>query len=1193
MTDLLKLGKKVFTVSVVALTIVWSVGVAALVPTAVSAETCTVLKAGDLVKATGTSSVYLINSSLQRMYFFNSAVYHTWYKDFSTVQTVSATCLDNYSLSQTPVSTRPGSYLVKSTVTPAVFVVLPNNTREKLADEATAVALYGAKWGTFVLEFPDVYLASYAEVAGAVSTPSNGMLIKKANDNNVYQVVAGKLKLVVGDLAAFVATDVHTVSDATFATLAVDTGTVTSGSLIADPAQGALGNTGTSTGTTTTVITGNLTVSLAADSPVSGNVPALATQNPILKLNFTAGQADAVVTGLNVYRTGLSSDADLGTLYLMDGSSVLATNLGIASGKVMFSLASGLFTVKAGTTRTITLGADLNTASRDYAFSLNAATDVVATGMTVGGSFPISGNHLYTVTVTNPSLANLTINAGTIGGTTNAGTTNVLAGQFTLQAANSNVQVKSIKFTETGTINAATDLANIKLINGATQVGATVPALNADGTVTFDLSANPLLLTSGQTITLNLFADVISGVSRNFQFTVQRGYDVFTKDMTYNVGAVVYSNSAASFTVVPTGTNNRVSVSSGSLTMTRDASSPTSYVAKGSTNQILGAFSVKANGEAVRITGAEYHATWGTARVENTVFNNLKLVDDQGVQLGTTYTSVATGGALTASQNIALTNLNYVVAANTTRILYIKADVISNTGATTLGSTLTNLTAQGYTSLATITAGPSYGNTLSLSGTPWSLSLNNSVGAVQTVAGGTNLKVASFVLSAGPAEGVNLNTVALTTNGDLSTTFINLHVKVNGADFGTVQNNLANTATQYTFTATAPVAMAANTSVVVDVYVDSLTGMSFGAAKVVDLTATNASGATTYVPLGSSMNPSTLAGQNVTLNSAGVVTTSTSATPAITQQVAMGVTAVKVATLKLSDTNAENMNLTYVNIKDGGVQATSYNDIVNFRLMNGTNQVGTAIGSFSNTSGVRFILAIADQVAGKGLVPQNSNMTLDVLADVNTRTNGATSNDVHAYYIDEIGVQGAQSSSSTAVTGQVAGNAASLTVLRTTLLGDIQRTSVGNVDTSYVDNTISDGKVVAKLVFTAGPNDDATLSTITITPVGSEVAAASTTSVTYNFYDGSTLVGTQAMTSTAKTITLSNAGNVFTVGKGTSKVLTIKADLLTAGYAYNTNAKSYAVSITTPFFTFSDGDNGFNADTNRNTLPVSGPGMSF
>jgi hypothetical protein len=53
MTNLLKLGKKIFTVGVVATTIFWSLGVAALVPAVANAATetdCATLMAGDLVK---------------------------------------------------------------------------------------------------------------------------------------------------------------------------------------------------------------------------------------------------------------------------------------------------------------------------------------------------------------------------------------------------------------------------------------------------------------------------------------------------------------------------------------------------------------------------------------------------------------------------------------------------------------------------------------------------------------------------------------------------------------------------------------------------------------------------------------------------------------------------------------------------------------------------------------------------------------------------------------------------------------------------------------------------------------------------------------------------------------------------------------------------------------------------------------
>ncbi|MBI4993263.1 MAG: hypothetical protein HZC26_03990, partial [Candidatus Magasanikbacteria bacterium] len=85
MTDLLKIGKKVFTVSVVVMTILWSVGVSALVPLVAVAADCPELEAGDLFKVPGDSAVFYVNADMEKMYFFNSEVYHTWYDDFSGV----------------------------------------------------------------------------------------------------------------------------------------------------------------------------------------------------------------------------------------------------------------------------------------------------------------------------------------------------------------------------------------------------------------------------------------------------------------------------------------------------------------------------------------------------------------------------------------------------------------------------------------------------------------------------------------------------------------------------------------------------------------------------------------------------------------------------------------------------------------------------------------------------------------------------------------------------------------------------------------------------------------------------------------------------------------------------------------------------------------------------------------------------
>jgi hypothetical protein len=116
MNDVLKLGKKFFTVSVVVLTIMWSMGVAALMPALVMAVDCPALEAGDLFKVPGNTAVFLLNADMEAMYFPSSEVYHTWYTDFSGVQTISSLCSEAYPMpAKAPygVNYRAGSRLVK------------------------------------------------------------------------------------------------------------------------------------------------------------------------------------------------------------------------------------------------------------------------------------------------------------------------------------------------------------------------------------------------------------------------------------------------------------------------------------------------------------------------------------------------------------------------------------------------------------------------------------------------------------------------------------------------------------------------------------------------------------------------------------------------------------------------------------------------------------------------------------------------------------------------------------------------------------------------------------------------------------------------------------------------------------------------------------------------------------------------
>src|SRR3989339_1016840 len=112
MTDLLK---KIFTVSVVAMTIVWSMGLATLLPSVVVAATVVDpedIEAGDLITSVkdSTGAVYFITEDMERMYFPNEPVFKTWYANFDAVKKVDADMNDYWPTADNAVvAPRPGS----------------------------------------------------------------------------------------------------------------------------------------------------------------------------------------------------------------------------------------------------------------------------------------------------------------------------------------------------------------------------------------------------------------------------------------------------------------------------------------------------------------------------------------------------------------------------------------------------------------------------------------------------------------------------------------------------------------------------------------------------------------------------------------------------------------------------------------------------------------------------------------------------------------------------------------------------------------------------------------------------------------------------------------------------------------------------------------------------------------------------
>ncbi len=201
------------------------------------AETCTSLSAGDLFKVPTNSAVYLVNKDMKRMYFPNSEVYHTWYEDFSNITVIPNVCVDNYP-SGGGINFRPGSRLVKTTISPNVYAVGPGNMKHKIASEEVAKDLYGENWASVVRDLSDVFDANL-DVGSTIqeTVPHNGQVVREVGTTQIYVVSDGKLKKVKDSLRNSQKNDVRDISQAIFSSMTRVDEEVTSQSLVSDPAQ--------------------------------------------------------------------------------------------------------------------------------------------------------------------------------------------------------------------------------------------------------------------------------------------------------------------------------------------------------------------------------------------------------------------------------------------------------------------------------------------------------------------------------------------------------------------------------------------------------------------------------------------------------------------------------------------------------------------------------------------------------------------------------------------------------------------------------------------------------------------------------------------------------------------------------------------------------------------------------------------
>ena len=115
---------------------------------------------GSLIKGPG-DSVYYLGQDAKRYVFPTANTYKSWYTDFSSVQTISATELASYTLGGN-VTYKPGARMIKITTDPKVYAISAGGVLRWVQNEDTASALYGADWNKKIDDVSDTFFTDYS-----------------------------------------------------------------------------------------------------------------------------------------------------------------------------------------------------------------------------------------------------------------------------------------------------------------------------------------------------------------------------------------------------------------------------------------------------------------------------------------------------------------------------------------------------------------------------------------------------------------------------------------------------------------------------------------------------------------------------------------------------------------------------------------------------------------------------------------------------------------------------------------------------------------------------------------------------------------------------------------------------------------------------------------------------------------------
>lgn len=684
MNDLIKTGKKIFTFTVVFTTIVWSIGVGALaLPLAANAVT-----SGDLIKGTGTA-VYYYGADAKRYVFPYQAAYSSWYgSTFSGVTTMTDAELIAIPFGGN-VTARPGKLAQVVSMDspwmvmdPKVYAVEKGGVLRWVKTAALATSIFGATWESQIVAIPEALLTNFT-----------------------------------------IGAEINAAGDYVLAT------------------QQAVASINEDKGLTGVSGAGGLTIALASDTPAAASVPKGAADVYFTKVNFTAGAADATITGLKVTKSGLGIDANISAVKLFVDGVQRGTSQSLGSiHQATFTLSSNPIVVSAGATQAVILAADIAvaTAFDQHILGIALAADITTTS-TISGTFPMNGNVMSLV---NTSIGTATISGGPLNPGSSSGDVGIdpaaVGFRFSqIKIAAGSVEpivIDQISAIKNGTA-ANTDVKNIELFNDTTGASlGTVAGLNANGKAVF--SNLNLTVAKGAYVELSIKADMVGGSGRTIGFDVHDGtsFAGMIKGGTFNFGITPTFTSTSAFCDVGVTdyTCQRQTINQGYLTVSKSALAPaTGKISVGGTGVSLMAFDFTVAGEPINVTStivtyttADGTGTAGTGirtyvtnftmyKADGTILAGPKDGSTANNSVGAETLTITDGYTLPIGTTVvyAKANLSTSMTAGNTIVVSMAVTAITAKGANSGKTTYTTSTGSTVPPASAIT-----GNTMTLQG---------------------------------------------------------------------------------------------------------------------------------------------------------------------------------------------------------------------------------------------------------------------------------------------------------------------------------------------------------------------------------------------------------------------------------------------------------------------------------------------